>query len=138
MAARIENVEDHIDPEDPAYRLTRGDENLTVVDIRPKGEYARFHLRGALNIPISDLHRALRRFKGLGDIVLYSNGMTHPAQPRDSLERSGFRNVYMLTGGLDGFNRRCLMPISLRDEPVPEPFAGWIRAWRAFFLSGAS
>jgi len=40
--------------------------------------------------------------------------MTHPAQARDSLQRQGFNNVYLLTDGLQGFRDRCLKPVSLR------------------------
>ena len=72
-----------------------------------------------------------------GRIVLYSNGMTHPAQARDALARMGFQNVFMLTDGLQGFVDRCLKPVSLRSEPLTESQAARVRAWRAFFLGGA-
>ncbi|MBL6995541.1 sulfurtransferase, partial [Desulfobacula sp.] len=70
----------------------------------------------------------------LGMIVLYSNGMTHPAQARDVLFRMGFSNAYLLTDGLDGFINQCLRPVSLRPEPVPESNAREINQWRQFFL----
>ena len=68
-------------------------------------------------------------------IVLYSNGMTHPAQARDSLFRLGFKSVYLLTDGLKGFMETCLKPVSLRAEPVPSVQAAKINTWRDFFLS---
>jgi rhodanese-related sulfurtransferase len=134
LLTRVADAEDHIEPEALARRLIDEDDSLTLVDVRPKPEYERFHLKGARNIALPDLHRALRRYKNQGDIVLYSNGMTHPAQARDSLQRSGFDNAYLLTDGLDGFIERCLTPVSLRGEPVPAPYAEEINAWRAFFL----
>lgn len=136
LLAKIADAEDHIEPEALARRLIEHDDALTVVDVRPRQEYEQFHLKGARNIALSDLHRALRRYKNRGDIVLYSNGMTHPAQARDSLQRSGFDNAYMLTDGLNGFIDRCLTPVSLRGEPVPASYAEEINAWRAFFLEG--
>ena len=131
----IEQSEDHIEPEELADRLMRADQQVVVVDIRPDHEYARFHIRGALNISLSEISRALIPYKSAGMIVLYSNGMTHPAQARDSLYRQGFHNVYILTDGLDGFIDGCLKPVSLRSEPVPAGAARKIHQWRLYFLN---
>jgi thiosulfate/3-mercaptopyruvate sulfurtransferase len=46
----------------------------------------------------------------------------------------GFHNVFMLTDGLQGFLDRCLMPVSLRREPLTDTQAEQVRAWRKFFL----
>jgi 3-mercaptopyruvate sulfurtransferase SseA/uncharacterized membrane protein YedE/YeeE len=126
---------DHIDVQELADRLLGGDASLQVVDIRTLQEYAQFHIRTAVNIQAADLPAALAPYKNQGLIVLYSNGMTHPAQARDSLARLGFNNVYQLTDGLQGFLDTCLKPVSLRSEPVSSVQAAKIRAWRAFFLS---
>jgi thiosulfate/3-mercaptopyruvate sulfurtransferase len=115
----------------------RGEANLRVVDIRPAGEYQAFHIRGAVNIPLSKLAEELAPHKNRGLIVLYSNGMTHPAQARDSLFRQGFGNVYLLTDGLKGFMERCLKPVSLRSEPLTPEAAARVRAWRAYFSPAA-
>ena len=64
--------------------------------------------------------------------------MTHPAQARDSLARIGYQNVFMLTDGLTGFVDRCLMPVSLRSEPLSEAEAQRVRDWRKFFLEGGA
>ena len=61
--------------------------------------------------------------------------MTHPAQARDSLQRQGFSNVYLLTDGLQGFRERCLKPVSLRPEPLTRAAAARVNAWRAFFAA---
>ncbi len=126
---------DHIEVQELADRLLGGDTSMTLVDIRTPEEYAQFHIRTAVNIQATDLPAALDPRKNQGLIVLYSNGMTHPAQARDSLDRLGFGNVYQLTDGLQGFQHICLKPVSLRDEPVTPVQAAKIRAWRAFFLS---
>ncbi|HRZ87583.1 MAG TPA: rhodanese-like domain-containing protein [bacterium] len=124
---------DHIEPEDLADRLMMGDRLLTLVDIRPKAEYDAFHIRGAVNIEPAGILQLLREKKNAGMIVLYSNGMTHPAQVRDALHRQGYRNVYILTDGLDGFVERCLKPASLRAAPVTDEEVSKIRAWREYF-----
>jgi thiosulfate/3-mercaptopyruvate sulfurtransferase len=133
LMAQVEAGKDHIDPEELADRLMRSEPDLLVVDIRPAAEYQAFHIRGALNIPLGKLPEELEPYKNRGVIVLYSNGMTHPAQARDSLYRLGYRNVYLLTDGLQGFMERCLKPVSLRSEPLTPEAATRVRAWRAYF-----
>ncbi|MFC1793623.1 rhodanese-like domain-containing protein [Planctomycetota bacterium] len=130
----VEMAQDHIEPEELAERMLRQEPSLIVVDIRPVVEYLDYHLPNALNIQMKDLHQALIPYKNAGTIVLYSNGMTHPVQARDSLYRNGYTNAYILTDGLNGFIERCLTPVSLRDEILPKETADKIRAWRAFFL----
>jgi 3-mercaptopyruvate sulfurtransferase SseA/uncharacterized membrane protein YedE/YeeE len=133
----VEMAQDHIEPEELADRMLRQEPGLVVVDIRPVVEYLDYHLPNALNIQMKDLHQALLPYKNIGTIVLYSNGMTHPVQARDSLYRSGYTNAYILTDGLNGLIERCLTPVSLRDEILPAETANKIRAWRAFFLGSA-
>lgn len=133
----IDQAHDHIEPEKLADRILSDEKDLILVDVRPYSEFAQFHLRGALNVPLKDLHQSLASYRNIGTIVLYSNGMTHPAQARDSLYRMGFRNAYILTDGLDGFIQKCLTPISLRREPLSPSLAAKVAAWRAYFLSPA-
>jgi 3-mercaptopyruvate sulfurtransferase SseA len=135
LLAAVEAADDHVEPEELADRMMAGEVGLEVVDIRSAEEYARFHLRGAVHVPVSELTSRLSARKNVGAIVLYSNGMTHPAQARDSLARLGFRNVYILTDGLGGFAEKCLKPVSLRVGPVPSERAEKIAAWRRFFLA---
>jgi rhodanese-related sulfurtransferase len=138
LLTEVAEGDDHMEPETVARRMVEGDASLVVVDVRPSDEFETFHLKGALNVELKDLHDRLARFKNTGDIVLYSNGMTHPAQARDSLFRSGFDNVYIMTDGLNGFIERCLTPVSLRKEPVPAPYSMEIHTWRAYFLTPIS
>lgn len=134
LLAMVEDAADHIEPEELADRAMAGEEGLLLVDVRPAAEFAAFSIRGATNVGLPDLPQALMPYRNRGIIVLYSNGMTHPAQARDALFRLGFGNVYILTDGLQGFIERCLKPVSLRSEPVPPALATRINAWRAFFL----
>jgi len=126
-----ESGADHMDADELADRLMAG-EDMFLADIRPQSEFDGFHIRGAVNVSMAGLADAVRA-SGKSKVVLYSNGMTHPAQARDSLRRQGFDNVFILTDGLTGFVERCLKPVSLRSEPVPAAEAGRIRAWRGYF-----
>lgn len=133
LMVSVEEARDHIEPEELADRLMAGDPGLVVVDIRPAAEFNTFHIRGAINVSIEALAEALKPHENSGTVVLYSNGMTHPAQARDSLQRQGFNNVYILTDGLQGFRDRCLKPVSLRHEPLTESQTVRVNVWRKFF-----
>ncbi|MBU1344608.1 MAG: YeeE/YedE family protein [Proteobacteria bacterium] len=135
---RIENALDHMEPEELARRIITGQQDLFLVDVRSESEFLKFHIKTARHIPLTDLVKQLEPYRNHGLIVLYSNGMTHPAQARDALSRLGFGNVYLLTDGLDGFINQCLKPVSLRSEPVPESAALEINQWRQFFLMSDS
>jgi len=138
LMANVEGARDHIEPEELADRLMAGEPDLVLVDVRPAVEFNAFHIPGAINVPLAGLAEALQPHKNKGMIVLYSNGMTHPAQARDSLQRQGFGNVYLLTDGLQGFRDRCLKPVSLRPEPLSASAAARVNAWRAFFAAQAT
>jgi thiosulfate/3-mercaptopyruvate sulfurtransferase len=133
MLAEIESAKDHMEPEELADRLMKGETGLRVIDIRTTEEYAQFHIRGATNISMSNLPDALAGKEGEGIIILYSNGMTHPAQARDALSRMGYTNVYILTDGLLGFVDRILKPASLRMEPLSAEQTERINSWRRYF-----
>jgi thiosulfate/3-mercaptopyruvate sulfurtransferase len=133
MLAEIESAKDHMEPEELADRLMKGEKGLLLIDIRPAEEYAEYHIRGAVNIAMSELPAALSGKESQGIIVLYSNGMTHPAQARDALARMGHTNVYILTDGLVGFIERILKPASLRPELLSASQKSRISAWRQYF-----
>jgi thiosulfate/3-mercaptopyruvate sulfurtransferase len=133
LLTSVASAEDHIEPEELADRLSSRDSNIVVIDVRPPEEYVRFHIRGAVNVVLPDLPDFVEKQKGKGFIVLYSNGMVHPAQARDALYRMGYRNIYILTDGLVGFIGRCLKPASLRSEPIPPALANRITVWREYF-----
>jgi rhodanese-related sulfurtransferase/uncharacterized membrane protein YedE/YeeE len=133
LLARIVEAEDHIEPEVLADRLMAG-EKIVLVDLRSPEAFNQFHIRTAIHLQLKDLASALAAHKEAPLIVLYSNGMTHPAQARDSLERQGFTNVRHLTDGLEGFKQRCLKPVSLRTDVLTEEQVAKINAWRKFFI----
>jgi thiosulfate/3-mercaptopyruvate sulfurtransferase len=135
LLAAIEAGADHIEPEEVADRLMASDPGLLVVDVRPAAEFAVFHLRGAVHAALPDLPALAAANRDKNAIVLYSNGMTHPAEARDSLARLGHANVYLMTDGLAGFTERCIKPVSLRIDPPSAETTLRIQAWRDFFLS---
>ncbi len=137
----IEAGADHIAPAALADRLMRG-EPILLVDLRPEEEFARYHLPGAVRMPVPEL-LGPRGAEALGPdraraAVLYSNGPGHPGQAWVELARRGYANVRVLDGGLEAFKDEVLTPPSLRG-PVSEARAreegALFRARRAFFLA---
>jgi rhodanese-related sulfurtransferase/uncharacterized membrane protein YedE/YeeE len=135
ILADVASAADHMEPEELAAALYNRDPGILAVDIRPMDEYTVFHIRGAVQVDMPNLPAFVSAHKDKVRIVLYSNGMVHPAQARDQLYRTGFRNVFILTDGLDGFIDRCLKPVSLRSPPLSAEAARQIDAWRKFFYS---
>ncbi len=133
LLSDVASAADHVEPEELAAALYNRDPGVLAVDIRPVAEYNAFHIRGAVQVDMPDLPAFVSSHADKTRIVLYSNGMVHPAQARDALYRSGARNVFILTDGLDGFIDRCLKPVSLRSPPPSAEAAKQINAWRLFF-----
>ena len=138
LLSAVEAGTDHIEPEKLADQLVNGNANVILVDIRHPAEFQRFHIRGAINIPLVDVIAKVEPYRNTGEIVLYSNGMTHAAQIRDQLAMRRFANAYLLTDGLQGFLDRCLRPVSLHQEPLPTERADKIATWRNYFLADTS
>lgn len=125
----IEDGRDHIDPEELAEILMDKPDSILLVDVRSGAEYRKFHLPGARNIEPSALPNALNSTRHNQPIVLYSNGMTHPAQLRNELVRRGYSNVRFLTDGLDGFLEKVARPASLRLAPMSETEEKYLQWW---------
>ncbi len=135
LLRQVEEGLDHMDPVDLADRLMAGDGVIALIDLRTPGEFETFHIRGAMNVPLPELPSRLEPMKNKGIVVLYSNGMTHPAQAADVLRRLGYENVVILSDGLKGFLETILKPVSLRSEPVPIELAERINQWRSYFAA---
>lgn len=138
LLTAVASAADHVEPEELADWLLNKNSAVIAVDVRPANEFNVFHIRGAFNVELPDLSQFVKQHTDKRMIVLYSNGMTHPAQARDSLARMGFTNIYLLTDGLNGFIERCLKPVSLRKEPLSEQAVRQINEWRAYFYSSDS
>lgn len=114
----IESGADHIAARELADRLLADPRSVLLVDLRPAAEFEAFHLPGAHNLDLPQLLGAagerLLAEPGERMLVLYSNGMTHPAQAWVELSRRGRADVRVLEDGLDGFVREVLTPPSLR------------------------
>jgi rhodanese-related sulfurtransferase len=135
---RAARAEDYIGPLDVSERLMKGEEGLLPVDLRPPAAYERFHMRGAVNVPLESLeNRAGIELPRNRPIVLIDDMFPRTLQAWMQLRHRGWKEVRMLSGGLQGFWRECLTPPSLAGATDPAAAATRSAAYRArrdFFL----
>jgi rhodanese-related sulfurtransferase len=138
----VAGAEDHLGPHELAGLLMKGTPGVILVDLRDPEEYRRFHIRGAVNIPLETLPANADAMLGReGLVVLYSNGTTHAAQAWLEMRHWGWIHVKVLMDGLLGFWRECLTPPSLAgstDEQAAKVQWGAFEARRDFFLGKGS
>lgn len=138
ILAAIESAQDHIDAVDLAKELVAGEKKIVCIDLRSAEEYEEWHIPGARRFPLESLVAGLNRYKNYDRIVLYSNGMVHPAQVWVVLQQHGFKNAFVLAEGLQGLFEQVLKPAALRVEPLTPDQAKAIEQWRSFFLTSAN
>ncbi len=73
------------------------EEGALLVDVRTPGEFAGGSVKGAINIPLSDLAHQLSKFKGKKSIVVFCRSGNRSSQAKSILEQHGFQNV--INGG---------------------------------------
>ncbi len=130
----VEQGLDHIEPEVFAREKLAGLKRIALVDLRSREEYDEWHIPGAVHQPLNSIVEGLNRYREFDLVVLYSNGAVHPGQAWVVLASAGFKNVYIMADGLQGFFERVLKPASLRSGFVSEEDAAEISRWRAMFL----
>jgi len=87
-----------------ADRLRAGSAPL-VLDVRSPEEYARRHIRGAINIPAAELPTRMAEIPSAksGEIVVYSNLGERAMRAEETLRASGYTNVHQLGGRPKGW-----------------------------------
>jgi rhodanese-related sulfurtransferase len=85
--------------EELVKRLRRKDD-LLVLDVRPREEYAAGHVPGAVSIPVAELKRRLKELPKNKEIVAYCRGAFCAFAPEAAryLDRKGFRTRVLEEG----------------------------------------
>lgn len=94
-----------------AFRLLDNDPSLQLVDVRSTKEYSKFSLPMALNIPVGNLFdKDTRKQLSLKHKkrVFYSQDETQAIRAARLAEELGFKNIYVLKGGLNEFSASIL------------------------------
>ena len=77
--------------------------NLVILDVRTAQEYAQGHVKGAINIPLSDLPGRIGELDRNRPILVYCQTGVRSAQASTILVNSGFTQVYDMEGGLNAW-----------------------------------
>lgn len=111
IARSIEESEDQIDPKTVSEWIIEGRRDFMLIDIRGPEAFKQGHIKGAENIPLSQLLQrdSLDELPEDKLMVIYSNGSSHAAQAWLVMKTAGF-DSYMLEGGFNYWNRVIMNP----------------------------
>jgi rhodanese-related sulfurtransferase len=116
----------YFSPDEVADMIINKDPSLLLIDVRSQDEYEKYHLPGAINIPISSLledqwkeylHQDLRLN------VFYSNGTVNANQAWMLTRQMGYQNNYVLQGGLNYWSETILNPSAPSSTSPDEEIA---------------
>ena len=109
----------YVSTDEVAKRLIYGDAYTVLIDVRNADEYKKFHLKGAVNIPLDSLFNKDKDGNYVNedflnqDIVtniFYSNGTVYANQAWVLLRRLNYKNNYVMKGGLNKWIETVIRP----------------------------
>lgn len=103
----------YIGPDEIAGMLVNQDPSLQLVDLRSPEEYQKFHLPGAINIPMASLLETENRGyidQGIKLNVFYSNSSVNANEAWIICKQLGYPNNYVLEGGLNYWAETIINP----------------------------
>jgi len=109
----IKSGTQYLEPEQIAQMLVEKDPYLQLIDIRPQNEFEKYSLTGAINIPIDNLLSPDYTEVFDQDVklnVFYGNGTTSANEAWMLLRQLGYKNIYVLRGGLNYWAETILNP----------------------------
>lgn len=75
-----------------------------VIDVREKDDFNAKHILGARNIPFSQLKQQIGQIRKDQPIYLCDDFMLIAGKASGRLKRAGYKDIYILKGGLDKWN----------------------------------
>lgn len=101
-----------------AERIIEQDPSLKLVDVRMIDEFESYSIKDAINIPFEEIvaENWMTELTQEGkDIILFSNGDVFAEQAWNLCVQKGYKNLYILKGGLNEWFRTIIVP-----EPPPD------------------
>ena len=93
-----------------------GDDEIVVVDLRPKEEYDAGHIKGARSIPLGNMTNRTATFNTSKKIVIYSADGSNSSAASEILMEQGFERVYPMIGGLQAWNESGYVMVTTAEE----------------------
>ena len=90
--------------------LTRRKPDARVVDLTDNNDFLKMHIGGAVNIPLSDFSATHKAIHSAQDkpVVVYDRSGVKADGAAAKLVAAGFKQVGLLSGGLDAWLRESL------------------------------
>ena len=86
-----------------ARAMMQSSSNPLVVDVRTPQEYAQGHLKGAVNIPLSDLPLRMDGLDHNRPMIVYCQTGVRSAQASSILVGAGFSKAFSMEGGISAW-----------------------------------
>jgi sulfur-carrier protein adenylyltransferase/sulfurtransferase len=122
-------------------RIIGADPSLQLIDVRNEGQFRKFSLPGAINIPIDSLLSP--QWKEIlvqpgKDVVFFSNSDIEADQAWQICKRNSFKGIFVMKGGLnEWFNTiiKCVPPTSTAPSQAMDLYHFRVAA-RQYFVGG--
>lgn len=116
----------YFSPEEVADLLIQKDPSIQLIDVRDQDEYEKFSLPGSINIPLTNLLAEEWRDFIDQDIrmnIFYSNGTVKANEAWIITRQLGYKNNYVLEGGLNYWAEVIMNPSAPESTSPDEEFA---------------
>jgi rhodanese-related sulfurtransferase len=103
----------YFSPDQVADMIINDDPSFLLIDVRAQDEYEKFHLPGAINIPLSDiLSEEWKAYlnQGVRHNIFYSNSTVKANEAWIITVQLGYENNYVLQGGLNYWVESIMNP----------------------------
>jgi len=113
LVRTLERNENYYSVDKVAEQLISKDPLLQLVDVRSEEEFKKFSLPGAINIPLEKiLDESSQDYvnQEIYNTVFYSNGTTDAFVALMVVTRKGYKNNYIMRGGLNEWVEKILRP----------------------------
>ncbi len=116
------NTERYITTDLLVDKIIKQDPSILLIDTRSEEEYNSFTLPGAINVPLKNLLDDDFNYyinQSAYDVVLFSNDNLFADQAWMIGNRLGYKNLYVLEGGLNQWFKTIINPVE-PDETMPK------------------
>ncbi len=119
LLLQINDNNRYVSTDEVARKIIAADSYMQLIDVRSPGEYAEFHLKGAINIPIDSIFNKDEKGDYIYEDILnqdiktnvfYSNGTVYANQVWILLKRLNYKNNYVMKGGLNRWIETVIRP----------------------------
>ncbi len=139
----ISQSDKYITTDELARRLMSDDPTLTLIDLRENKEFVSYSLPGAINIPIEKIldneYRDIIN-QDVQTVVFYSNSSDLAVKAWMLTKRLGYKNNFILKGGLNNWVETILRPTEPSETASREEFEryNFRKAASAYFGGGSA